>query len=245
MSFSRRLIIIGAIALAAGLIVTFPARIVHQWFAPEGVRLSGISGSIWRGRAAEGVVNGIYVRNLGWQLHPLSLFTGQLAYSTELELSGGFAEGDIGVTPTGRIALRDFNATLPLAAFDRALRLQGLAGDLSLQVARADIDNGWPVSLQGNVAVSNLLIRALASTPLGSYRAEFQTTDEAITGSVEDTGGVLELAGTLRLTPERNYSLIGRVGATVDAPDSVTQQLRFLGTPDARGLREFRFEGAL
>jgi general secretion pathway protein N len=134
---------------------------------------------------------------------------------------------------------------LPLSIADRALRLDGLRGELSLQIERADLDNGWPTELQGTASVSNLLIRALAATPVGSYRAEFQTTDDGITGSVEDTGGVLEVAGTLRLAPDRSYALIGRVGARGDAPSSVTEQLRFLGSPDARGLREFRFEGSL
>lgn len=239
----KRVIVAGAIALVLGLVVMFPARAIYHWFAPDYVRISGISGSIWNGHAAEGVAAGVYFRNIDWRFKPLSLVTGRVAFDTGLELGSGFAEAEVGVGFTGRVFLNDFNASLPLAAFDRALLLNGTTGELTLQVPRAELDAGWPTALAGTIGVANLTIPNFSSTPVGSYRAEFRTTDEAIVGSVEDTGGILDLAGTVRLTPDRAYSFIGQVAATAGAPESVTRQLRFLGSADERGLREFRFEG--
>lgn len=239
----RRVIVAGAIALVLGLVVMFPARAIYDWFAPGYVRISGISGSIWNGRAAEAMAAGVYVRNVEWSLKPLSLVTGRVTFATGLELGSGFAEAEVGMSFAGLAFLSDFNASLPLAAFDRALLLNGATGELTLQVSRAELDAGWPTALAGTIGVANLTIPNFSSTPIGSYRAEFRTTDDAIVGSVEDTGGILDLAGTVRLTPDRAYSFTGRVGATAGAPESVTRQLRFLGSPNDRGLREFRFEG--
>jgi hypothetical protein len=56
---------------------------------------------------------------------------------------------------------------------------------------------------------------------------------------------VLELVGTIRLTPDRNYEFIGQVAAKPNAPLNITQQLQYLGTPNSRGQREFRLEGRL
>ncbi|HZW59890.1 MAG TPA: type II secretion system protein N [Woeseiaceae bacterium] len=222
-----------------------PSRVACRWFLPDEVQASGISGSVWHGRIAEGVAGGLYFRDLSWHLRPLSLFTGKLLFAAELAPPGGFAEADVGLTLDGSVLVNDLRASVPLAALGRMLQLNGATGDLSLQLETAELVAGWPSVLNGTIGVANLRIPSFASLPLGAYRGEFQTTDDAIVGSVEDTGGVLDVAGTLRLAQDRTYSFIGQVGATAAAPASVTQQLRFLGTPDARGLREFRFEGAL
>jgi hypothetical protein len=66
-----------------------------------------------------------------------------------------------------------------------------------------------------------------------------------ISGVVEDLSGVLDVSGTFVLNRDRTYSFVGQVAANANAPDTVLEQLRFLGSPDERGRREFRFEGRL
>jgi hypothetical protein len=51
--------------------------------------------------------------------------------------------------------------------------------------------------------------------------------------------------GTIAISPDRSYSLVGDVAARPGAPPSIEQQLRFLGSADDRGFRQFRFEGQL
>lgn len=241
----KRIIAIGVATFAVALIILFPARVLYQWAAPANVQINGISGTIWKGRAAEGTVSGIYFRKLDWQFRPLALARGQLAYRVRLEPAGGFAEGEAGFSFGGNVAVRNLNAALSLGDAVQVAMMSGVNADITLQLDRLELEDGWPTQILGTAGVSDLVIRNLSSTPIGSYQAEFQPGEDAIVATVEDISGVLELAGTLRLTPERNYSLIGRVGAKDDAPSSVTQQLQLLGSPDSRGLREFRFEGTL
>ena len=75
----KRLVILGISTLVIALLVQFPARVAYHWAAPAELSLSGISGSIWQGAAAEGQVNLIYLRNLRWKFSPWSLFVGKLA----------------------------------------------------------------------------------------------------------------------------------------------------------------------
>ena len=82
-------------------------------------------------------------------------------------------------------------------------------------------------------------------TPLGSYRAEFMTTESGVVASVEDSGAVFDLAGSLTLSPDRSFLFLGQVAATDQTPEKLRQQLRFLGTPNERGQHEIRFEGSL
>jgi general secretion pathway protein N len=66
-----------------------------------------------------------------------------------------------------------------------------------------------------------------------------------VTARFEDVSGVLDVSGTIELRPDRTYSLAGRISATPAAPQDLVQQLRFLGSADADGMRSFRFEGQL
>lgn len=241
----KRFIVIGAATFAVALIVLFPARVLYQWTAPENVQVNGISGTAWNGSAAEGTIFGVYFRNLEWQVRPLALVRGQFAYRVRFEPAGGFVEGVAGLSFGGTVTATDLHATLSLGDVAQMAMMSGVDADVTLQLDRLELQDGWPTRIDGTIGVSELFIRNFSASPIGSYRAEFQPGEDAIVGTVEDISGVLELAGTVRLTPDRNYSLIGRVGARNDAPASVSQQLQLLGSPDARGLREFRFEGSL
>jgi general secretion pathway protein N len=241
----KRLLLAGGAIFVLGIVLLFPARVAHHWFSPDAFQLAGIEGSIWKGTAAEASVAGIYLSKVRWSFSPLALLRGRLAYSVAAEPASGFVESELALGFLGTLYVDTLNAAAPLAVFRDALRLDDVAGDVTLQLKKITIEDGWPNHVEGRAAVANLVLRALAAGSLGDFQAEVQTTDSTIIGSVEDVSGMLELAGTLTVNPDRSYALIGRVGPTATAIDSVKQQLSFLGTPDARGLREFRVEGAL
>ncbi|MGB5352204.1 MAG: type II secretion system protein N [Woeseia sp.] len=241
----KKLLIAGGATLLLGLILMFPARVAHHWFSPPELQIAGIEGSIWRGSALEASVAGVYLSKLSWSFRPLALLKGRFAYDIAAEPVSGFIEADVAAGFLGTLYIDTLNAAAPLSVLKSALRLDDVAGDVSLQLSSIRIKDAFPVNIEGRAAVANLVIRALAPGPLGDFQADVQTTDGNILGSVEDVRGMLELAGTLTLNADRSYALLGRVGPTASAIESVKQQLSFLGTPDARGLREFRIEGTL
>lgn len=245
MASPKRLILAGIATLVIGLISTFPARVAYQWFAPGELKLGGISGSIWRGVAAQGSAGGVYLTNIKWRFRPLGLLTGKLQFATSGNPASGFFDADIALGAGGSFTLSDVAAAVPLSALADAFPLSGIEGDVSLQFEELVIKGGVPVEATGTINIANLVSRYLAPTPLGDFRAEFQTADDGILGSVEAVSGVLELAGTIRLTQDRNFKFVGQVAAKPNAPLSITQQLQFLGTPNSRGQREFRLEGQL
>ena len=245
MQRGTRLLAVGAAVFVAGLILLFPARAAYRWFAPETVRLSGISGTVWSGSAAEGSFGGFYAGNLGWRFRPAALFTGKIGYAVSADLAGGSLAGNTAIAPGGSVHLADLSARLPLAALSAAAAGSGAEGMLDLRFDSLVLEDGWPVHAAGITNVRDFAIPVLASTPLGDYRAEWETADDVVTARFEDVSGMLDLAGTLELRPGRSYVLSGRVQATNTAPPDLVQQLRFLGSPDAQGMRSFRFEGSL
>ena len=245
MSNSRLLILVGIATLLIGLIVSFPARIAYQWFAPDELQLSGIDGSVWRGSATQGSAGGIYIADLNWNFRPLALLTGELEFVSSSRLASGFLDATIALGVGGSLTLSDVAGALTLDTLAAMLPLAGIEGDVSMQFEELEIRNGLPVAATGTLNIANLVSRLLSPAPLGNYRAEFQTQDDGILGSVEAISGVLELGGTIRLNRDRSYQFVGKVAARPTAPANIAQQLQLLGSPDSRGMREFRIEGTL
>jgi general secretion pathway protein N len=241
----KRLVIAGLLVFLLVLLVTFPARVAYNWFAPAEVQLSGISGSIWQGSATEGIAGGAYIRNLKWKFRPLALLRGQLAYLASASPAAGTMNAELAVSLDGTLSLFDLYGRMPLNLIHPAFQQNGIQGDVVLQFAALKIRNGLPVEADGSVTVADFFAPVLSASRIGDFRADFQTTSEGISGVVQDVSGVLDVEGTIELLQNRSYIFTGQVAATAETPPSITNQLRFLGSADERGQRPFRFEGQL
>jgi general secretion pathway protein N len=245
-AYGKRLVAVGVAALIVGLVLTFPARIAYQWFAPGQVALSGISGSVWSGAAAQGSAAGLFLSDITWSFRPLSLLRLKPGYAITAKLPSGFFETGIAIGSGSSVQFDDLTAVVALSSLPESLLpMPGVGGDLNLQFSTLVLTGGSPTEVEGTAGVSGLVLPALAATALGDYRVQVQTEDGVITGTVEDVSGVLDVNGRLVVDRDKAFSFIGHVAGGPNAPSAVNDQLRFLGSPDQQGRREFRFEGTL
>lgn len=246
MSGKKRFIILGVVTLVIGIVTMFPARSAYSLFAPPGIQLSGIGGTIWSGTASEGLAGGIYLQNLSWKFKPLSLFTAQLAFSTKFDPASGFVDADVAVSPGGSITLSAISGEVPVNLLHSvAPPLRGIQGMIGLQLEQVIIDGGVPTTIEGIVTVSGLTASMLSRAPIGNFDATFSTDTDGIKGIVKDVSGVLAVNGVLTISGNRAYSLVGQVATRPATPSAIVQQLQMLGSTDAEGYREFRIEGQL
>jgi general secretion pathway protein N len=245
MKNTKRLVLAGIITFVVGLIITFPARVAYQWFAPAELKLNGINGSIWRGSATQGSAGGIYLSDINWSFRPLGLVTGKLAYAASSKLASGFIDANVAVGVGGSLVLSDVTGALTLDTLAEMLPLSGIQGDISLQFDELVVEDGLPVEVTGTLKIANLVSRYLSPTSLGDYQANFETEADVILGYVDAISGVLDLIGTIKLRNDRSYEFTGQVAAKPGAPINIAQQLQLLGSPDSEGRREFRIEGQL
>ena len=241
---NRGLLLLAILVLLIGLVVMFPARIAYHWASPPFVAMSGIHGTVWNGGAREFSTNGVYLRDLRWTMRPLGLLGGKAAFAVSGSPVPGFLEADLAVSLSGKITLSHLTASVPLAMFERASNVPGLRGSASLEIERLELVDGRATALDGAIDVANLMLPMIARSSLGGYRAEFFTQDNGVVASVEDANGVVDLAGSLQLNQDKSYTFLGQVAARPNTPESLRQQLRYLGTPDERGLHELRLEGS-
>lgn len=241
---NRGLVLLGLLVLVVALVVSFPARIAYQWASPPFVAMSGIDGTVWRGSAREFSTNGVYLRDLEWRMRPLQILTGRAVYDISGSPVSGFFASRVAIGLGGTVTLRDLNASVPLSMFERAANVPGLRGNASLQFERLELLNGRPSAIDGTFEVAGLFVPMLAPTSLGGYRAEFFTQNNGVVASVEDTDGVVDLAGSLQLNQDKSYAFLGQVGAKPATPEGLRRQLQYLGSANERGLRELRLEGS-
>lgn len=241
---TRGLVLLAVSTLAIALVITFPARVAYHWLSSPLIQMSGIQGTVWNGGARAFSTNGIYLRDLTWRMRPLQLFTGKMLYEINGSPVSGFVEGEVLVGLGGSLVLRDLTASVPLQMFASAANIAGLRGSASLNFERVELVAGRARAIDGTIDVANLVVPRLSAASIGGYRAEFFTQNNGIVASVEDTDGVLDLAGSLQLNADKTYAFLGQVVAKPNAPDSLKNQLRYLPPANDRGQQELRLEGS-
>lgn len=242
----RWFILAGALAFFAGALALFPARVVYHWLAPPELALAGIEGTIWRGTADHADIAGVYLRDLTWKTHPLALFTGRATFDVEAQPVSGFLEGRVSASPGGRISISELSASVALSALAGPLNMPRLDGSANVRLDRLEIVDGLPVAAAGTIEVVNLLAPMVYSrASIGGYRVEFFTQGDGVAASVEDTDGIIDLAGSLTIGADRTFRFTGKVAPKPETAESLRNQMQFLGTPNDSGQYEMQFEGQL
>lgn len=240
----RGLVLVAVAFLVIGLIAMFPARVAYQWASNSFISMSGIDGTVWNGTANQFSTNGVYLSDLKWKIHPLHLFAGKASYTISGTPGTGSFDADISVGIGGKITLQNLAAFLPMQMLEQAANIPGLRGSASLQFERLELVDGRPTVLDGSIDVASVVVPMLSRSSLGGYRAEFFTQNNGIIASVEDTDGVVDLAGRLEVGADGSYAFLGKVKAKSNTPASVAAQLKYLPPADDNGQHELRLEGS-
>lgn len=248
MIHSRRgLLLVTVLTLLVALVVLFPARVAYHQFAPPQLSISGIKGSVWRGRADAVEIDGIVFRDIAWAARPLRLLTGRLVLRVNGAPVAGFIEGDVyvGIGRSTTVSADDVRASLPLALFASVLNMPGLNGSASLQFEHLELRDGMPIALDGTLEIANLVVPAVNRNSIGGYRVEFFSQADGVSASVEDTDGLLDIAGNLELQADRSYRFLAQIIAKPGAPADLRRRIERLPAINDRGQRELRVEGSL
>src|SRR5688572_23773888 len=133
------LIALGVGAFVILALVTFPASIVLSRLGSAGVTASGVSGSIWNGKAQVLLIRGTNVGSVEWDLHVLPLFTLHLNADVKVTRADGFASTELSVGPGGKVTLEGLTAALPLSAINLP-QITGWVGQLHARFARVTLE---------------------------------------------------------------------------------------------------------
>jgi general secretion pathway protein N len=242
-------IVLGAIVFLLCLVALTPATVAYRWLAPDSVRMTGVNGTIWAGNARLGSVEVFGFQDLKWDLKPTRLLLGKLAAQVSMKLGEGFLEGDVASGLTGRsFSATDLKGSCSLANFKDALPIDGIDGILNLDLKSLAVSDGIPTAAEGMIRIGRLSVAMAGSDVLGDYQVNFDDSlpDEGIAGRIKDLGtGPFEVAGSLIVKTDGNFSLEGTVKARPSAPAHLKGMLTYLGSEAPDGSHSFELSGSL
>jgi general secretion pathway protein N len=241
----RPAIYLAAAGFALGLIISFPAR----WLGPvlpHAVHCRQLQGTAWSGTCTGLSTGARELGDLSWELHALQLLRARLDLQLDLTDQGNYLRGDIAFGFGGALHGRDVQLDLPLTSALISSLPAGAQAHLSGKLARIEWTGKFISVLQGQLDVRDLI--AAQGEVFGNYQAIFAPNPAADnadtpTGVIHDSGGPLELDGTLQLTHDPGYVMQGRVAARASASSGLADDLKYLGSADATGRRAFSLQG--
>lgn len=249
----RRAILITVLAVMAFAAILI-ARMPASWIIPAPpakVACAVTEGTLWSGACGGLTFQGQPVGDVSWELHPLRLLTGKLAAHLALTRTGtGTAQSDVesdffGKNVTLRNMKADFRMDPPLMT-QVHLDLHGSA-HVDLQMAR--FQNGTIAALQGRIEAHDLSQSGGSPGSLGSYSLTFPgNSTPPPKGELRDLGGPLAVEGAVTIKPQpggvADFVVEGLVAPRPNAPPSLANELKMLGTPDAQGRRPFSLDNS-
>jgi hypothetical protein len=185
------------------------------------------------------------VTGLHWHFRPWALLLARAAFN--IDSSGSLTlEGKVAKLITGGLNLDDLRATGPLKTL---LVITGDAyapfdGQIGLKLDSARIRNGFVTAIEGELTINSLRSTLGAQpTVFGDLIARITTTKDVITAKLEPLSGPLDLSGEVRVMSNRDYEIDVQVRAKPDAPETVRNQIKLIGQPDAQGYYRIRSSG--
>lgn len=243
---------LGVGAYLAFTLSAFPAATAYAWFAPAGVSFSGIQGTLWSGRAAAGSVGDLPLRDVQWSVRPTRFLIGRLSGNVQARLTDGFVSANVSASPS-RVALSEVRGSTSIATLRSVLPVSGVRGDASVNIDELELADGAVTSVLGELKIAKLEVAPFVPSgsrnlvPIGDYTVKFlDSGGEGVNATFVDTGGPLEVSGTLVLDAARAYTLDGLVKARPDAARELVEGLNIItADPDSEGRRRLTLTGSL
>lgn len=246
----RRLIALVLVLAVIAVIIaaTLPAATAYRFVADRlgAVKLSGITGTVWDGRASSAQVFGQEIGAVTWSVHPQSLLQGVV--TAHLNVDGGAvaAAADVQRNSDESILLNNGTFHFPASFAAPALDVPALnlLGDVDGKLDRGRLQGVLLTDASGTMRWNHAAVSGAAQAQLGDLEANFASAaDGSIHGTAHDLGGPLQLNGTFDVSAG-SFDVDAHLAAR-DGNAQVTEALRYIGQPDADGTSHLIIHGQL
>ena len=248
----RRAIVflVGAALLLVALLIKAPASLVDgriDAISAGKVRLASATGTLWNGAGELRLVDGNASLPVSWHIDPWPLVRGELRGTIAVE-DGATAPASFSVG-LAESTVRNVSVSLPANTLLRVAGVPALlanaGGNVGLNIGeltkRGDRIEGrlalrWD---QATLQTLQIIPRPSLTIALGDIRVDATGQGSDLAGPVTNTGGDVEIGGTVSASLKGNARLDARIqpraGIDVERANSLGNILALLGHPDAGG----------
>jgi hypothetical protein len=145
------------------------------------------------------------------------------------------------------------SAKTSLATLRGVLPVSGVRGDANVQLTTLELESGALTRILGELRLAKLEVAPFVPSgsrellPIGDYTVKFlDSSGKGVNATFADSGGPLEVSGTLVMDAQRAYTLDGLVKPRPDAAQQIVDGLSIItADPDAEGRRRLTLTGSL
>lgn len=241
------LLLLFVVAIGIAVLWTFPANLAYRWFGGDlgALRLEGIDGRVWNGRAAQVWYGEEFLGALEWQVSPISVLRRQP--DVTFFLTGGMvtASGQAIRGVDRKIRLPRLQIDLPARLAEPALDLPALVlqGLIEIELEEVVLSRFGLEGARGRLMWRDAAVAGAAEALLGDLHAEVEAPSLGlIEGKLFDGGGPLSMDGWFRLRVT-TFTAEVRLQAR-DGHPQVIEALQFAGEAQPDGSVILRIDGS-
>jgi len=247
----KKVVLYSALALVSYLVfvaVQTPADRLYGLVKDKlPVKLYQVDGSIWQGRAALATVGPRTERleSLKWELQPAALLLGRAQAAVNFNYDERNVTATLGRNISGYF-LNDVSASLSASTvekFSQQLAF-GLKGIFNIELESLSLVGGQLSDIEGTLSWRDAGME-LNNTSFGNFEVALTTVDGVVNGVVRDLDGPMKVNGTLVLQPTGEYLFAGTLELRDKQRNDLRQGLRFIGTPNPKGIYTIKHQGQL
>jgi len=235
----KKIVLLGIAVFLLALFLKTPASlIVSQIESQSNVSLSGVSGTLWKGRAQQLNVAGNPLGELSWTVKLWSLLTGSLAGKLDIQGDELTVDGNYAISFARTLTLDDTHIEISaglINSLQSYVRLSG--GHLRGTIDHLEV----PLSLQTPplmAAIINLEQGGLSSpfsVAEGNYQLKIEPKAEGILlGTLNSSDAPVDLKGTVSLNKDWRYQTDLKIKTTPQGRN-LQGTLSMIGRPQADG----------
>ena len=221
----------GVVAYLLFLVAAAPAAKVLplvQSRLPE-VRLSGVEGSLWSGKAAKLDLTPLQLQDVSWSFRPFGLFVGRAVFDVDGQLQAQRVKAKAGTTFFGTPYLSDVQGRI--AANDLlywlGIKPLQLSGRLDFDIDDVVWSESGLPAMAGTASWSPAQLVSPIELVLGTAQLETYVEDSVTLGKLETKGGALLVQAEVELKPDGAYRFDADIQQKGDVPQAVS---KFLST---------------
>ncbi len=221
-----RFALTGLAAYLVFLVVTLPAAplVSRLASADTGLRIAGVSGTLWSGEAVALDTGTLNLRDVEWHLQPLALFTGTLKFALAGSLGTETVRAHAGVNLWGTQRLTRVQGRLPLGEVLQRLDVPaeaGVAGMLEFDLDEVRWTDAALPLVDGNLVWKPALMVAPVELDFGTASLKMRIEDDRTLGDLNASGGQLLVQGKVEMQPDGAYRLDAELRTNGDVPGQV------------------------
>lgn len=217
--------------------------------SPLPVKVYGVSGNLWNGRAQQVIAPGQpVIDNLHWSINPLGIFLARLSAEFNASVKNQNITGNLSINALGRLQGSDIRARIDAAVMQQLLRLPlgELEGVFNFNVHSIELNQTALPLLDASMNWQKARLTLMDTVDLGHIDLQITPNDDgSLLASISNKEGDLRLSGDARVDASKNYSINLNMAPQPTTARNITQSLGMFARRQADGSYLLKRKGNL